>query len=404
MDYTYTTYSYEDEEKRRARRQARREQMRREKEKRERINRIARVVIPTGGAILLSLIVIVAAVSIVPKKAGAKGADVAKAAEISDISENVTELTLYNNVRSEISEAIPTAEPEPETFINKNPIVDGKLKVGDVEFMAGYSATATASTIYPSEDYSQSIYSILIDESNGEIVAARNAKDRIFPASMTKIMTVLVAAEHVTDLDEEFVTTQEMESYAFVNDCSAVNWDVDEHITIRDLFYGTILPSGGDAAYGLAEYVAGSQEAFVDMMNEKVKELGLTDTHFANVVGVHDEQNYSTAYDMAMILKAAVENDLCREVLSAHTYVTTTTDQHPDGITISNWFLRRIEDKDSGGLVLCAKTGFVNESRNCAASYMISNSGVPYICVTADAHSAWRAIYDHVGIYYHYTH
>ena len=75
----------------------------------------------------------------------------------------------------------------------------------------------------------------------------------------------------------------------------------------------------------------------------------------------------------------------------------------PEGITISNWFLRRIEDKDTKGTVVCAKTGFVAQSGNCAASYEETDSGKHYICVTANAHSSWRCIYDHVAVYQEYT-
>ena len=100
-----------------------------------------------------------------------------------------------------------------------------------------------------------------------------------------------------------------------------------------------------------------------------------------------------------MILEAAIENELCREVMSAHTYTTSNTQEHPEGITISNWFLRRIEDKDTGGEVVCGKTGYVVQSGNCAASYGIDNAGKGYICVTADSTSSWRCIYDHVALY-----
>lgn len=175
-------------------------------------------------------------------------------------------------------------------------------------------------------------------------------------------------------------------------------------MTVRDLFYGTVLPSGGDAALGLAIYTAGSQEAFVDMMNAKLKELGLGDSaHFTNCIGLFDEEHYCTVYDMAVIMKAAMQNELCREVLSAHTYTTKATAEHPEGITISNWFLRKIEDKDTGGEVLCAKTGYVVQSKNCAVSYGTSAGGTPYICVTAGSTSGWRCIYDHVEIYNRYV-
>ena len=102
-------------------------------------------------------------------------------------------------------------------------------------------------------------------------------------------------------------------------------------------------------------------------------------------------------------MEAAMDNELCREILNTRTYVTSSTEQHPDGITISNWFLRRIEDKDTHGKIIGAKTGYVVQSGNCAVSSSKSDSGRQYICVTADAHSAWRCIYDHVAVYANYT-
>ena len=219
---------------------------------------------------------------------------------------------------------------------------------------------------------------------------------------MTKILTVLVAAEHITpeQLDDKVTITIEFTDYSYGNDLSAVGFAENEEVTVRDLFYGTILPSGGDAAIALAHYVAGSEEAFVELMNEKLKDLRLSDsTHFTNVAGMYDDEHYSTVYDMAMIMHAAIDNEICRVVLNAHTYTTTATQQHPEGITISNWFLRRIEDKDCGLTVECAKTGFVVQSRNCAASFADDASGHGYICVTADSSSSWRCIYDHVAIY-----
>lgn len=264
-----------------------------------------------------------------------------------------------------------------------------------------YSARETEATRQLGEEIVSS-NAILINVGSGEILAQKGAKTKINPASMTKILTVLVAAEHIDReaLDDTFTMTLEITDYGYVHDCSSVGFLKDETVTVRDLFYGTILPSGADAAVGLATYVAGSQEAFVEMMNEKLKELGLSDTaHFTNCVGIYDEEHYCTLYDMAIILEAAADNELCREVLSAHSYTTSATEQHPEGITISNWFLRRIEDKDAGGEVLYAKTGYVVQSGNCAASYAEDASGNGYICVTAGANHVWKCIYDHVDIY-----
>jgi D-alanyl-D-alanine carboxypeptidase (penicillin-binding protein 5/6) len=211
-----------------------------------------------------------------------------------------------------------------------------------------------------------------------------------------------VAAENVTQeqLDEVVKIDIEATDYSYRNDCSNAGFEVDEKVTVRDLFYGTILPSGADAAYSLAVYVAGSHEAFVEKMNEKLAEMGLSETsHVTNCVGLYDDDHYSTPYDIAMILKAASDNDFCRQVLSTKKYTTSATKQHEEGLLISNWFLRRVEDQEIPGEVLCAKTGYVTQSGSCAASLARSESGKEYICVTAGSTSSWRCIYDHVDIY-----
>lgn len=264
-----------------------------------------------------------------------------------------------------------------------------------------YSAHTTEDTIWLGEEFA-SQHALFIDLESGDILAQKAADTIISPASMTKVLTVLVAAEHLTEeqLDDHFTMTLEITDYAYVNDCSSVGFLDGEVVTVRDLFYGTILPSGGDAAVGLATYVAGSHEAFVELMNEKLEELGLSDTaHFTNCVGLYDKEHYCTIYDMAMIMEAAMENDMCREAMSARIYTTSSTTQHPEGITVSNWFIRRIEDKDTGGKVICAKTGYVVQSGNCAVSYGTDHAGKEYVCVTANAHSSWRCIYDHVELY-----
>lgn len=297
---------------------------------------------------------------------------------------------------------------------------DGTDSLGDVIIVASTESeaepeketttpiqfTETDDTAYIYAEEVMSTNAILVREDTNEIAAVKGAFERISPASMTKVLTVLVAAEHISpdELNNTFTMTLDITDYAYVNDCSSVGFLENEVVTVRDMFYGTVLPSGGDAAVGLATYVAGSHEAFVDMMNAKLEELGLSKTaHFTNCVGLYDEDHYCTVYDMAMIMKAAVQNEMCREFLSLHTYTTTETEQHSEGITISNWFLRKIEDKDTGGEVICAKTGYVTESGSCAVSYATCADGKPYICVTTGAHSGWRCIYDHVEIYNRYV-
>ena len=268
---------------------------------------------------------------------------------------------------------------------------------------AVYSAQAGPDTAVLGPELN-SEYAVLIDVSKGEILAEKEADATINPASMTKVLTVLVASEHLeseADLQDTVVIDFDITDYCYVNDCSVVGFLVDEVVTVRDLFYGTILPSGADAALGLANYIAGSQEAFVELMNEKLEELGLADTaHFTNCVGLYDEDHYCTVYDMAMILRAAMDDPLCREVISTKVYYTEPSNMHPEGMVLSNWFMRRIEDKDSGAAtVLGGKTGYVNESGNCAASCAQDAAGNLYICVTGKAGSSSLCMNDHVALY-----
>ena len=269
------------------------------------------------------------------------------------------------------------------------------------------AATYTAHMTEQTNGISDEIIServIFIDRASGDILAQKGYQERMNPASMTKVLTLLVAAEQVEDLDDTFTITYDITDYCFANGCSNAGFEVDEEVTVRDMMYGTILPSGADAALGLAYYVSGSQEAFVELMNEKLEELGLSETsHFTNCMGIYAEDHYSTVYDIAMIMEAAMDNEICREVLNARTYTTSATTQHPEGMILSNWFLRRIEDKDTGGEMIGGKTGYVVQSGSCAVSAGRDEQGNEYICATQGSSSSWRCIYDHVALYDRYV-
>ena len=313
----------------------------------------------------------------------------------------------------------PVVAGEPETGqaadTNQSAVVTGEV-YGPFPTEAPKPPVFSAKSTDATQGFGDSIiseYGIVIDVEKGTILAGKGAKSRINPASMTKILTVLTAADALgisgdaekdgAVLQDTFTITIEITDYSYVHDCSNVGFEVGEEVTVQDLFYGTILPSGGDAALGLACYVAGSQEAFVELMNKKLEELELSDTsHFTNCVGLYDAEHYSTPYDMAVMLKTAADNSFVRDVLSAHTYTTSATVQHPEGLLISNWFLRRIEDKDTHGGVLCGKTGYVVQSGSCAASLATDTAGKEYLCVTAGSSSSWQCIYDQVALYQKY--
>lgn len=378
----------QEERERLAKRKARREQMLREKRRQEARRRKAKKLIILGTKILGLGILVGGSILLVSH--GIKGKQKDTELAVSQVQQMGEQVALKEEEKNLVPETLQQEQAAVETLAKP---------LDKITF-----EEASNKKVMDSEEI-LSEYGILIDEKNNRIVASKGEKTRISPASMTKVLTLLVAAENITEeqLEDKVTMTLEITDYGFIHDCSSVGFLEGEQVTVRDLFYGTILQSGADAALGLATYVSGSHEAFVELMNEKLKELGLKESsNVTNCVGIYDKEHYSTVYDIAVIMKAAISNDFCKKVLSRHTYTTEFTKEHPEGITISNWFLRRIEDKDTGGLVLCAKTGFVNESGNCAVSYGTFQDGSPYICVTAGAHSSWRCIYDHVEIYNQY--
>lgn len=388
--------SMEENKERLLRSSARIERMRREKQLQMKRRRMVRKYLGLGGGALSILAILITAAILLQRKPEVSQAQLPIEPELQ------TDMMLSPEVDEK-----GQAEGAGESIDRQSELPTAKASIAKTkEEAAAYSFTSTeeTATIYNEEVISS--YAILIDENTNTVVASKGARERISPASMTKVLTVLVAAEHITkeELDDTFIMTREIIDYGFINDCSVVGFEVGERITVRDLFYGTILSSGSDAALGLATYVAGSHEAFVELMNAKLEELGLSDSaHFTNCVGLYDEEHYCTTYDMAVIMKAAIKNDLCKEVLSAHTYTTVPTAEHPEGMLISNWFLRRIEDKDTGGEVICAKTGHVVQSGSCAVSYGKFGDEGSYICVTADSTGSWACIYDQVKIYNQYV-
>ncbi len=393
----------------------------REAHERRRRQRLIRIYVTAASAVVVIVFAALAMFTIINKNHGTQDTAVSDTADPAVVTEGSAESaasdgnaeqtvvftgdnTLPDSENQEINGTAPVSE-------NAMVMVDTQVWQGadDTELISENTAYYSPINVTPDDntvgvsDEVVSEYAILVSLSENRVVAAKNCRQLMYPASMTKVLTVLTAARHLSSedaLNDTFEITREIEGFSYENGCSNVGFTPGEVVPVRDLFYGTILPSGADAAMGLAEYTAGSQEAFVDMMNEELDNLGISETtHFTNCIGIYNDDHYSTAADMAVIMNAAMSDPICREVLSCHTWTMSPTEYHPDGITVSNWFLRRIEDKQETGTVIGAKTGFVNQSRNCAVSYAESDDGAPFICVTGSSSSSWRCIYDHVDIY-----
>ncbi|MBQ9080375.1 MAG: D-alanyl-D-alanine carboxypeptidase [Clostridia bacterium] len=247
-------------------------------------------------------------------------------------------------------------------------------------------------------------YALLMDMQTGRVVASRHADRKIYPASMTKIMTMIVCCENISDLTQKVAVSGDAIAAAYVEGASCAGFTAGERVSVLELLYGTALPSGADATGTLALYVAGSEKAFVDLMNTKAGELGLTNTHFANASGLHDDDHYTTPREMAAIVAYAMNNELCREILSATSYTTAPTAEHPQGITMySTAFSRMSATKFGSAQIVAAKTGYTDEARFCLASYAETDSGGRYVLITAAGSDRYAPVYDCKYVYENFT-
>lgn len=259
----------------------------------------------------------------------------------------------------------------------------------------------TAMTLKPEVNAN---FAILVDADAGLVVAEKNGSAKMYPASMTKVMTLLVACEHITDLNEKLEITQDIVDYVKKEGASNCGFKAGEQVTMQDLLYGLILPSGADAALALVRRIAGSEEQFVALMNQKAQQLGISaTTHFTNCTGLYNDNHYSTAEDMAIIMRAASQNSVAATILTTRSYTTQANNKRSTGLSFSNLFLKRIDTQTTGGQVNFAKTGYVAKAGNCAVSYFTAASGRHYICVTGKTSGAWNVVSAHAALYSQYA-
>ena len=254
-------------------------------------------------------------------------------------------------------------------------------------------------------------FGILIDLSTDTVVAAKRGEERIFPASMTKVMTLIVAYEHIDSLDDTYTfPTVEFFDPLYIAGASMAGFMPGETVPYRDLFYGAALPSGADATGALSLAVGGTEEGFVALMNQKAQEMGLQNTHFENPSGLHGEGHYSTCHEMALILRYAINIPELRQILGTYQYTTTPTADHPDGITLVNTLYQKmVGDEAEGMYVQGGKTGYTAEAHNCLASFAApcreeEALSVPprFILVTASGIGEYVPIFDAINTYEKY--
>ncbi len=233
-----------------------------------------------------------------------------------------------------------------------------------------------------------SSYAVLMQAGSGRVVGDINGETPMYPASMTKIMTTIVAIENLSDLNQEITVTNDMIANLYAQDATQAGFQPGETVQAIDLLYGVMLPSGADCCIALADTIAGSEEGFVELMNQKAEKLGLENTHFCNTTGLHADDHYSTAKDIAELLRYALKNSTFREIIESPYHSTPGTNVHPDGITFYSTMFKNLSDTTViDGKIMGGKTGFTSEAGCCLASFA-EIDGIEYILVTAGAYQA----------------
>lgn len=226
---------------------------------------------------------------------------------------------------------------------------------------------------------------ILVNLDTNKILLDKGSDEIIYPASLTKIMTVLVAIENIPNLQEKIKLPKSIFKDLYEENASMAGFLPNEELTAEDLLYGSMLPSGADASIGLADYIAGSERKFVKLMNEKAKQLGMENTHFRNATGLHHSDHYTSVKDISILLQYALTNNTFRDIYTAERYSIKSTNLHPEGMTLtSRMFKNLYTNENTIGEIIGGKTGYTEQAGLCLASLATIN-GEEYILVTVGA-------------------
>ena len=212
----------------------------------------------------------------------------------------------------------------------------------------------------------------LIDLDNGQVIWSFSGETELYPASMTKVMTAVIALEELPDPQERIPITDAMWTGLIEADASVAGFWPGDSPTVLELLYGTLLPSGADAVNALAYRISGSIEAFVERMNQKAAEIGMEHTHFTNPTGLHNNGHYSTARDISILMRYALQNELFTDIISHRTYTTGPLASAPDGLTLTSTCWPVINNGEGTIPItgfLGGKTGYTPEAGRCLVSH-----------------------------------
>lgn len=226
---------------------------------------------------------------------------------------------------------------------------------------------------------------VLMRLSDGQIISEYGGSAQIYPASLTKMMTALVCIEAEENLSQTAVIPEESYRRLSAENASMAGFLPGEEVTVLDLLYGTMLPSGAESAVALAQHCFGSEAACAMAMNGKADVLGMHRTHFTNVTGLHDDDHYSTVRDLSKLLMYALDNETFRKIFTTSVYETEKTKEHPEGLVLESTLFKRVSLETLNDITLLGgKTGFTDKAGLCLAT-LASCGGEEYILITAGA-------------------
>lgn len=234
-------------------------------------------------------------------------------------------------------------------------------------------------TGWPKGPRANSLSAVLMESDTGIVVYNKRMNEKRYPASTTKIMTALLTLENC-DLAEQVTFTQTGINEIYGNN-SNIGMQVGEVLTVEQCLYALLLESANEVATQLAEYVGGTVENFVSMMNQRAEELGCTGTHFNNASGLPDENHYTTAYDLALILQACLQNETFVAIDGTYQYELPATNLNPNPRPLTNHHPLIQPGQYHYEGVLVGKTGYTDMSKNTLVT-AASKNGSTYIAVT----------------------
>lgn len=241
---------------------------------------------------------------------------------------------------------------------------------------------------------------IVMDAATGQILYEKNAYEKKYPASITKILTTLVALEHGVNFDET-ITMSENAIWGIERDSTNIGLDVGEKVTVRDIIYATMVKSANECAYAVAELVAGDITSFADVMNKRIEEIGCQGTHFVTPNGLHDDNHYTCAYDMALITQEALKNETFREIAGTLSYVVPETNLADETRPLWNGN-KMINPAEAHYYEYCkgGKTGYTSMANNTLVTFA-EKDGLELICVILDC-DGWKYTYTDSRALYNY--